>query len=201
VQTLQLRVQDVRRYCGRAGRSELFGNSEWLKKGLDGHWVLWCLRAMRCILKVILDDDECRKVDAACVQQTAGTGALVNRSDLVRLWIAAGCPVVPTDPHAAVNRRILDRLAQSPKPADADSAAAPVVAGSEGGVGAIQWGSKPMCVHDWKPNADESQICRSCGAIWIPGAEKSASNQPAAADADAGAAPARAPIDQKGGVL
>lgn len=48
---------------------------------------------MNCTLKVKLTEDECQKVDAACVRETARRGSVQNRSDLLRAWIAAGCPV------------------------------------------------------------------------------------------------------------
>lgn len=48
-----------------------------------------------CQLKVNLTQGECDAVDRACVRETGRTGSLVNRSDLVRLWAAAGCPITP----------------------------------------------------------------------------------------------------------
>lgn len=50
---------------------------------------------MNCTLKVKLNEKECQAVDAACVRETARRGSVQNRSDLLRAWIAAGCPVQP----------------------------------------------------------------------------------------------------------
>jgi hypothetical protein len=79
----------------------------------------------------MLEQAECDTVDRACVRETGRTGSLVNRSDLVRLWVAAGCPIAPEQltgfPPKASLFAAMDALAESQPPGEdeEDGGAAP----------------------------------------------------------------------------
>lgn len=92
-----------------------------------------------CQLKVNLSQTECDAVDRACVRETGRTGALVNRSDLVRIWVAAGCP---TQAEAVTGLPVskaslfaaMDALAEGQPPEEEeDGGAAPPLSGLPGG--------------------------------------------------------------------
>lgn len=93
-----------------------------------------------CQLKVNLTQGECDTVDRACVRETGRTGALVNRSDLVRIWVAAGCP---TQAEAATGLPVskaslftaMDGIAEGQPPdEEEDGGAAPPIENFEEGM-------------------------------------------------------------------
>lgn len=47
------------------------------------------------VLKAVISEEEMKIVDQRCLALSLGGGGLLDRSALIRMWIQAGCPVLP----------------------------------------------------------------------------------------------------------